>query len=169
MMWFLPVSSVLNVVPSGSASRTAQLAAELSTFGLTVLCEPQLDGAQVERLRQHSSERLDWLLGEITNADVDPVEQHYTFTEIAHRQRMRWDVRLPEGDALWATACDAAIAAATPVIQHLHPPEAAHVRTLMSGVLISRPGATAQRWHVDCDAAHLERAAADPRALQLSP
>jgi len=148
---------------STPTASTRQLAAELSQFGLTVLSEPQLDCAQLQQVRQRCSSRLSALIDELSEAAVDPIEQHYTFTEIAHRQRLRWDLRMPEGDPLWQNVCEAAVAVAMPVIEQLHPPrEAAAPRMLMSGVLISRPGATAQRWHVDCDVSHLQKAADDP-------
>ena len=118
---------------------TRQLAAELSQYGLTVLKEPQLDQAQLEQVRQRCSARLSALLDELQVQGGDPIEQHYTFAEIAHRQRLRWDLRLPEEDPLWQRVCDAALAAAMPVVEQLHPPcTAAPPRTLMSGVLISR-------------------------------
>ena len=98
-----------------------QLAAELSQFGLTVLKEPQLDKAQLEQVRQRCSARLSALLDEVQVQGGDPIEQHYTFSEIAHRQRLRWDLRLPEDDPLWRCACDAAVGAATPVVEQPHP------------------------------------------------
>ena len=106
-----------------------------------------------------SSSRLDALLSEIHAAGVDPIEQHYTFGEIAHRQRLRWDLRLPATDAAWASACTAAVAAVRPVLEQLHP--ACEPRMLMSGVLISRPGAKTQNWHADADETHFERASAE--------
>ena len=128
------------------AASSGQLAAELSQFGLTVLREPQLDCAELEQVRQRCSTRLSTLLDELRNAALDPIEQHYTFTEIAHRQRLRWDLRLPEDDPLWRCACEAAVAAAMPVVEQLHPPHtAAAPRTLMSGVLISRSVVRAER------------------------
>ena len=98
-----------------------QLAAELSQFGLTVLKEPQLDKAQLEQVRQRCSARLSALLDEVQVQGGDPIEQHYTFSEIAHRQRLRWDLRLPEDDPLWRCACDAAVGAAMPVVEQPHP------------------------------------------------
>ena len=125
---------------------TRQLAAELSQYGLTVLKEPQLDQAQLEQVRQRCSARLSALLDELQVQGGDPIEQHYTFAEIAHRQRLRWDLRLPDEDPLWQCACDAALAAAMPVVEQLHPPHtAAAPRTLMSGVLISRSVVRAER------------------------
>ena len=125
---------------------TRQHAAELSQFGLTVLSDPQLDRARLEQVRQRCSSRLSTLIDELSGA-VDPIEQHYTFTEIAHRQRLRWDLRLPEDDPLWRCACEAVLGAATPVVEQLHPPRAAAAaRTLMSGVLISRSVAAHRTW-----------------------
>ena len=146
-----------------SVPSTQRAATELSSFGLTVVSQPHLDGVQLQSLRRHSTARLDALLAEISVAGVDPVAQDYDFAEISHRQKHRWDLRLPDGDELWASACDVAAAAAMPIFERLHPPGAASCapRRLMTGVLISRPGAAAQRWHVDCDSNHLKQAAAD--------
>ena len=30
------------------------------------------------------------------------VEQQYSFAEICHRKRLRWDLRMPEGSQAWA-------------------------------------------------------------------
>jgi hypothetical protein len=141
------LASILQVPALVSPSvSTQQLAAELSQFGLTVLREPQLDQAQLEQVRQRCSSRLSSLLDELHVQGGDPIEQHYTFAEIAHRQRLRWDLRLPEEDPLWLCACDAALAAAMPVVEQLHPPcTTAAPRPLMSGVLISRSVARTER------------------------
>ena len=48
------------------------------------------------QVRQRCSARLSALLDELHVQGGDPIEQHYTFAEIAHRQRLRWDLRLPE-------------------------------------------------------------------------
>ena len=143
------------------ATPIAQLASELSGFGLTVVSEPQISPSDLEAARAQTSSRLHSLLGAISQAGADAVEQHYTFAEISHRQRMRWDLRMPPDDAPWQHICDTAVQAAMPIVESIHPAEKASVRTLMSGCLISRPGAEMQRWHADADTAHFKLAAAD--------
>lgn len=147
----LPAGSSLSAPPMAD-----RVASTLYARGFAVLDRPQLDLAALALLRGRTSSRLDDLLSEIRVAGVDPIEQHYTFGEIAHRQRLRWDLRLPATDEAWVSACEAAVAAATPVLERLHP--ACEIRTLMSGVLISRDGAEAQSWHADADTTHFERA-----------
>ena len=94
---FLMLASILQVPALVSPPvSTRQLAAELAQYGLTVLKEPQLDQSQLEQVRQRCSARLSALLDELHVQGGDPIEQHYTFAEIAHRQRLRWDLRLPE-------------------------------------------------------------------------
>ena len=125
-------------------------AAELATRGLTVLNVPHLGTEQISAARTLCSARLDSLLSEVADVGVDPLAQHYTFKEISHRQQMRWDLRLPEDDEIWKQACKAAVEAAAPILEALHPSEeAGPIRTLMTGVLISRPGSENQRWHAD--------------------
>jgi ectoine hydroxylase-related dioxygenase (phytanoyl-CoA dioxygenase family) len=138
-------------------------AAELATRGLTVLNVPHMETEQIAAARKLCSARLDSLLSEVDGVGVDPLAQHYTFKEISHRQQMRWDLRLPADDELWKQACEAAVKAATPTLEALHPSEeAGPIRTLISGVLISRPGAENQRWHADADSQHFKAAAASP-------
>ena len=93
----------------------------------------------------------------------DPIEQQYVFSEICHRQRNRWDMRLPTSDPAWAQLGDAAVAAATPVIREAQGAAAFRgVLPLMSGVVVSRPGARVQRFHVDATHSHFAAAEADP-------
>ena len=141
----------------------AGAADQLARRGLAVLDTPQLDAETLANARALCSTRLDKLLSEVSAVGVDPVAQHYTFAEISHRQQQRWDLRLPEDDALWEQTCAAVVAAAQPVLELLHPlDEAGPVHTLMSGVLISRPGAENQRWHADADSQHFARAGGSP-------
>ena len=78
---------------------------------------------------------------------------------------MRWDLRMPPEDVSWQHICDAAVQAAIPgaipIVERIHPAEKASVRILMSGCLISRPGAAMQRWHADTDSSHFKLAGAD--------
>lgn len=157
---------LLVVLSSSGALQAATLqtaASALVNRGLAVLDEPQLDLDFLEEAKQLSSARLDTLLSDVQAAGADPIAQHYTFAELSHRQKMRWDLRVPDDDNVWSRTCAAAVAAAVPVVEQIHPPDkgAPAVRTLMSGVLISRPGAEQQRWHADCDAQHFELAGAD--------
>lgn len=147
--------------PASSTATARKLATELVSYGLTVNSQPQLSAENLKGLCRKSAVRLNSLLAEIRDRDVDPIATHYTFSEISHRQEFRWDLRMPSDDAAWAAACDGMLNAALPVLAEIHPEQQETVRPLMSGVLISREGATTQRWHADCDAEHFERADAD--------
>jgi hypothetical protein len=149
----------------------AMLAGALRARGFAVLPKPQLGTKALAQLQQFTSERLDAELARVCVADAGPPEQGgafgaFTFGEVVEDQQlMRWDLRMPEGDEAWSSACTAIIEAAMPVLETLHPPEeAGSVRPLSSGVLISRPGAGTESWHSDAeeDPAHFERAATSP-------
>lgn len=144
---------------SAAMLATSELAAQLSTRGLAVVRHQYLTPDIAEQAASQSAARLDSLLEEVQAAGADPIEQHYTFAEFSHRQRMRWDLRMPDDDPVWRSVCNAAIAGAKPILQRIHP--ASPIRMLMSGVLISRPGAGLQRWHADADSVHFQRAADD--------
>ena len=110
----------------------------------------------------------DDLLALVPRFGCDPLEQNYNFAEICHRSRKRWDMRVP-GEAVSALT-SAAVQASLPVILGLdrlplHPDEgrlplarrlpAGKPRTLMTGAVVSQPGARAQRFHTDADGGHL--------------
>ena len=124
----------------------------------------------------------DDLLALVPRFGCDPLEQNYNFAEICHRSRKRWDMRVP-GEAVSALT-SAAVQASLPVILGLdrlplHPDEgrlplarrlpAGKPRTLMTGAIVSQPGARAQRFHTDADGGHLNWAGALPLSLSLSP
>ena len=120
---------------------------------------------------------------------MDPAGYHFRlsrtflhdsqFYEVCHRQRLRWDLRPEFGDtdteaaAAWSAMCDAAAAAATPLIRAALARGGVDVdgegaaaactpRVVMSGVVISRPGCGAQRFHSDASEAHFAAASVDP-------
>ena len=62
----------------------------------------------------------------------------------------------------WAALVDAMMAVATPIIREAQGPDFTDVVPLMSGAVISRPGARVQRFHVDATHAHFEAAQANP-------
>ena len=125
----------------------------------------------------------DDLLALVPRFGCDPLEQNYNFAEICHRSRKRWDMRVP-GEAVSALT-STAVQASLPVILGLdrlplHPDEgrlplarrlpAGKPRTLMTGAIVSQPGARAQRFHTDADGGHLAaraaHTAAHPRGLR---
>lgn len=137
-------------------------AASLRDRGFCVVDEPIIEHACIKRLASASSERLSLLLDEVESVGYDPIEQSYHFSEFSHRQRKRWDMRPPTSEE-WQDLCDCAMAAATPVIQDSLALPDERPKLVMSGVVISRPGCTAQGFHADATEAHQQQAAAAPR------
>lgn len=131
--------------------------------GFVVLPDPILSDALLESAAALSRATLAQRLLEVSAIGCDPIEQQYVFREICHRQRNRWDMRLPSSDPAWAQLCDAAVAAATPVIRQAQgATDFCGILPLMSGVVVSRPGARVQRFHVDATHSHFAAAKADP-------
>ena len=154
-------SAVTGVATSTAAD--AQHGALLRDRGFVVLPDPILSDALLESAAALSRATLAQRLVEVDAIGCDPIEQQYVFSEICHRQRNRWDMRLPTSDPAWAQLCDAAVAAATPVIREAQGAAAFRgVLPLMSGVVVSRPGARVQRFHVDATHSHFAAAEADP-------
>lgn len=139
------------------------LASELEMQGVVVLDQTCADASLLAQLRQRSTARLNELLAQINSAGADPIEQWYIFSEIAHRHRNRWDLAFASDDDVWTQAMDDLTSVARLVLERLHPPQqgAPELQTLTSRILTSRPGATAQRWHCDCDEDHLRLAPTD--------
>ena len=54
-------------------------------------------------------------------AGADVLEQQYSFNEICHRKRLRWDMRLPEDTAngAWRELTASAVEQAMPVLREL--------------------------------------------------
>ena len=77
------------------------------------------------------------------------VEQQYSFAEICHRKRLRWDLRMPECSTAWAALRAQVEEQALPQLAALAPGGGATPRILMSGAVVSRPGAGCQFFHID--------------------
>ena len=77
------------------------------------------------------------------------VEQQYSFAEICHRKRLRWDLRMPECSTAWAALRAQVEEQALPQLAALAPDGGAAPRILMSGAVVSRPGAGCQSFHID--------------------
>eukprot|EP00802_Teleaulax_amphioxeia_P019802 Tamp_20051.p1 GENE.Tamp_20051~~Tamp_20051.p1 ORF type:complete len:397 (+),score=54.86 Tamp_20051:1-1191(+) len=127
-------------VPGPVAREVASHADRLRERGFTVLADPIMDTALVERARALTQSRLSQLLVDVEAAGCSPYDQQYLFHEIVHRQRNRWDLQLAapqppkyrsskdvtecmhlspideqHGD-VWAQFCRAVLAVATPII-----------------------------------------------------
>ena len=138
---------------------------DLRTRGYTVLPSPIISASHADRLATTCGARLSSLLAEAREIGYDPTEQSYQFSEICHRERMRWDLRIKSDDS-WQKMCEAAMAAATPLIREASAfgdgrSEFAP-RLAMSGAVVSRTGARMQRFHADASEEHFAAAAADP-------
>ena len=108
----------------------------------------RIDTALVTRCRSFARERLDALLHKAALLGVDGVETAFSFTEVDHRARLRYDMALTdETDAAWSELCEKTLALAAPVVEAAAGGSAA--RLCMSGVVTSRPGAALQDWHDD--------------------
>ena len=119
----------------------------LRDLGFAVL-PSRIDTALVTRCRSFARERLDALLHKAALLGVDGVETAFSFTEIDHRARLRYDMALTdETDAAWSELCEQTLALAAPVVEAAAGGSAA--RLCMSGVVTSRPGAALQDWHDD--------------------
>ena len=56
----------------------------------------------VDSARASVAQRLDELLEAVDDAGCDVVEQQYSFSEICHRKRLRWDLRMPDACGAWS-------------------------------------------------------------------
>jgi len=148
---------------SMSAIRPATLrhAKELRDRGFTVLPSAGLDGLVPSALQACETELLR-RVDDVAKLGVDPFEQGYSFEEICHRSRLRWDLRVPSPAI--DKVCKAAAAHVEDIICALHklPVRRAEgiqlwprrlsprkPRSIMSGSIISVPGAPAQKFHRD--------------------
>ena len=138
-------------------------AARLRTRGYTVISEPVVSAKQIDYCATLCHSTLEGHLADVEAAGCDPFEQMYRFNSICHRQRNRWDVLIArERSISWAALVDAAMDVATPIIREAQGPAFTDVVPLMSGAVISRPGARVQRFHVDAEHAHFKAAHANP-------
>ena len=122
----------------------------IKSEGFAVVPEARVPASVVADVRSAVSTRLEELLALADAAGADVLEQQYSFNEICHRKRLRWDMRLPEDTAngAWRELTASAVEQAMPVLRELcdegHDPS---VR--MAGVVVSRPGAGPQSFHAD--------------------
>jgi hypothetical protein len=168
-------SSVFNPARN---QRTFDHTQTLRDRGFVVLDDDEwrLPTALVDDAKHAVLGEIDDLLSLVPRFGCDPLEQNYNFAEICHRSRKRWDMRVP-GEAVSALT-SAAVQAALPVVLGLdqlpsHPDEgcvpltrripAGKPRMLMTGAIVSHPGATAQRFHCDADDDHLAWSSLLPR------
>ena len=63
--------------------------------GFAVLPTAGAPSAVVDAARDAVHTRLSELLAAVDDAGCDIVEQQYSFNEICHRKRLRWDMRMP--------------------------------------------------------------------------
>ena len=139
---------------------------DLRQRGFTVIPEPIMPACVVDEACGQSRALLSSLLTKVEAAGFDPLEQQFEFQEIATRQRNRWDLQksMPATgeDSSWASLCSTALAVATPIIREAQGAAYSGLEPIMSGAVISRPGARIQRFHCDADMEHLAAAKADP-------
>lgn len=169
----------------GSSTRktfsTFRHATNLRDKGFTIL-RTDISPEIIASARDECSNELARLLDGISALGLDPFEQHYRFSEVTTRHRMRWDFR-PEGADSFEKLVQQGVNAALPIIRTMHedlPPNptdgwlpqiTANTRFLapaepsvaMTGAIISRPGAKAQRFHADAQDTHFRLARLNPR------
>lgn len=170
--WMRRVSSDLLMKPDGNPAQnlptsTLQHALNLRDHGFTVLPSAGLD-ALIPAAKQACERELEQRLDDVAFLGIDPIEQGYSFNEICHRDRNRWDLRVPSQP--FDELCSAALARVEEIICKLHtlpvnPGEGQQSwprwltpckpKALMYGSIISRPGALAQRFHRDSTMEHI--------------
>ena len=147
---------------------TLSCAAKLAQQGFAVVPQQIISPDHALRLKGSCCKRLASLLDTVDDMGYDPIEQSYQFSEVCHRQRLRWDVRPTfdddEANKAWENMCASALEAATPIICDAigEDADALSPRLVMSGAVISRPGCAAQRFHADGSELHYQTAASDP-------
>ena len=120
-------------------------ALELCELGFTVL-PSRIEPTLVARACRASHIHLSSLLDLVSSVGCDPVEQCFSFAECDHRQRLRYDMSLPDGAEAWSELCDRAFELAAPTIEAATGGTASMT---MAGAVTSRPGATLQTLHRD--------------------
>mmetsp|Transcript_35628 Transcript_35628/g.72616 ORF Transcript_35628/g.72616 Transcript_35628/m.72616 type:complete len:365 (-) Transcript_35628:172-1266(-) len=122
----------------------------LQREGFVALPEDASVGRELsESVAKECKERLEFLLEAVDSAGCDLIEQQYSFSEICHRKRLRWDLRMPRTRA-WDEMCRLAVEVAAPVLRTAcNCADDAEVHVVMSGVVTSRPGALQQSFHAD--------------------
>lgn len=141
--------SAVSSQPAPSAHASAA-AAELGERGFAVLGAGAraIDASVCATVASECSARLERLIEAADSAGCAVFDQQYSFAEICHRKRLRWDMRMDDS-AAWRALCAAAVGQAAPVLRELCGGSEEDVRVVMSGVVVSRAGALAQRFHAD--------------------
>ena len=139
--------------------------ADLANRGFAVAPQPVISSTQAELLATACRDRLESLLAVIEAMGYDATEQSYQFSEVCHRQRLRWDMR-PSFDndvnEAWDAMCAAALTTATPIIRGAVGDDLLEPQIVMSGAVLSRPRCGAQAFHADGSDAHYAAADANP-------
>ena len=144
----VPVGALL---VGAAALRTPQqtlslpAAARLQEQGFATLPDT-VDKELVRHARQACMQELDRQLAEVAAAGCDVLGQQYSFATICHRQQLRWDLRLPDTPE-WQRLCAQALQRVEAAIS----PDAP-LRVVMTGCVVSKPGAGSQSWHADGNA-----------------
>ena len=150
---------------------TAHHANQLRTLGYTVIPDAGISHL-VDAARDSCSLEFSESLSQIASLGMDPQEDKYAFAEIATRHKLRWCLRPADDNSDWNTLIDAAVAAATPVIEECtrlppHPDDSAGLfhlplpaapKVVDRGAIVSKPGAKAQIFHADAGETHLQMA-----------
>lgn len=130
-------------------SSPATSAASIRENGFAVL--PQtLPRDLVTAARAAVADRLNLLLEGVDEAGCDVLAQQYSFHEICHRKRLRWDLRMPATCDPWNALISAALKEASPLLEALCEAEGGDApRIVMAGAVVSREGAGPQSFHAD--------------------
>jgi hypothetical protein len=159
--------------PAGMEGACRAHAASLRERGFAVLAEPVIEEALVARARTLTQDRLARLLSDVDAVGCSALGQQYRFKELVHRQRNRWDLQLladpralsvsgvdaGDGKTL-QQLCEAVMECAAPIIREAS--GQLDVEPLVVGAVISRPGASVQRFHCDVAQDFFRRARKDP-------
>ena len=162
--WFILLCVCL---PHATALDVALHAANLRNRGFTVIPTPLVEQTLIDRSAANIETRLESLHHDVAAVGGDPLEQNYLFSEICHRQRMRWDLQMTDdeawseaGDAAHAELCSTVVATAVaPILEELMGDARVHEEA--RGAIVSHRGAPSQRPHADAQLDHYEAAAND--------
>jgi len=125
------------------SSSTASAAQQLRDRGFVKL-SARIDESLVQDAARSCMVHLESLLDDVAQSGCDVIEQQYSFSTICHRQRLRWDLKGLHDLPSWQMLCANAVQ-----IVEAELATVARVKVLMSGFVVSRPGAEEQRFHAD--------------------
>ena len=159
-----------------------QHAADLRTKGFTVVAQPVFaDQAVLTQAAEDCAARLKSNLEEVSELGLNPRKQGWSFNEICHRSHYRYDFQHLHTPAI-EMITDAVLKTVEPILLQLHslpvhPDERGGTllrqlwprrfspcrpEPLMTGSIVSRPGASTQPFHRDAEAKTLVRSALFP-------